>query len=228
MIIYYDCFSGISGDMNLGAMVDLGVDPAYLINELQKLNLSGYSISFTKDQRKGISGTRAHVIIQNEHKHADHTHENHHHENHAHKHHEHERNFAEIRNLIEKSSLNANIQKLSIDIFQKIAEAEAKVHDKPINEIHFHEVGAVDSIVDIVGAAICIDFLKPDKIMASSIELGGGFVTCAHGTFPVPAPATLEILKDIPVKLGAVNKETTTPTGAAIIATLVKIGRAHV
>jgi pyridinium-3,5-bisthiocarboxylic acid mononucleotide nickel chelatase len=221
MILYYDCFSGISGDMNLGAMVDLGVDSSYLINELKKLDLNNYSISFTKDKRKGISGTRAHVIIQNEHKHADHKHENHHHEHHEHKHHNHERNFADIRNLIEKSSLNANIQKLSIDIFQKIAEAEAKVHDKPIDEIHFHEVGAVDSIVDIVGAAICIDFLKPDKIISSSLELGGGFVTCAHGTFPVPAPATLEILKGKPVKLGAVNAETTTPTGAAIIATLV-------
>jgi pyridinium-3,5-bisthiocarboxylic acid mononucleotide nickel chelatase len=209
-ILYYDCFSGISGDMNLGAMIDLGIDASYVISELQKLNLSGYTISFTKDQRKGITGTRANILIEHEHGHQ------HNHETHVHG-----RNLSDIKLLIEKSSLDNEVKKMSIKIFTKIGEAEAHVHGKHINEIHFHEVGAVDSIVDIVGAAICINYLKPDQIIASPVELGGGIVTCAHGTFPVPAPATFEILKNKPVKLGAVQVETTTPTGAAILATLV-------
>jgi pyridinium-3,5-bisthiocarboxylic acid mononucleotide nickel chelatase len=242
-ILYYDCFSGISGDMNMAALVDLGVDKTYLVDELRKLNLGGYTISFVPDQRKGITGTRADVNITNDsHDHGhDHGHSHgHEHSHQEHKHftfdalksltrkhphhehiHQHDRDFADIRKLIMDSTLNENVKNISIQIFQKIAEAEAHVHGKPIDEIHFHEVGAVDSIVDIVGAAICIDFLKPDKIISSPVQLGGGTVKCAHGTFPVPAPATLEILKDKPVKLGAVQVETTTPTGAAIIATLV-------
>jgi uncharacterized protein (TIGR00299 family) protein len=226
MILYYDCFSGISGDMNLGAMVDLGVEPSYLINELQKLKLSGYSLSFTKDQRKGITGTRANVLIQNTHGRANYTlaaqsQIDHNYIKLNNGNHTHGRNFGDICQLINKSPLDPFVQNLSIEIFTKIAEAEAKIHGKTIDEVHFHEVGAVDSIVDIVGAAICINYLKPDKIIASPVELGGGFVNCAHGTFPVPAPATLEILKNKPVKFGAVNAETTTPTGAAIIAALV-------
>jgi len=109
-------------------------------------------------------------------------------------------------------------KKLSLAIFMKVAEAEGKVHGKPLYEVHFHEVGAVDSIVDIVGAAVCLDYLKVDKVMASSVQLGGGFVKCAHGIIPIPAPATVEILKNIPVKSGKVPFETTTPTGAAILA----------
>jgi pyridinium-3,5-bisthiocarboxylic acid mononucleotide nickel chelatase len=231
-ILYYDCFSGISGDMNLGAMIDLGVDPAYLISELEKLQLDGYSLSFITDQRKGITGTRAIVKLTNpSHSQSNgpsanniaafpktfesgkfqinHTHGN-----------EHGRNFADIKLIIENSSLSDKVQSLSLDIFTRVAVAEAKIHGKSIDEVHFHEVGAIDSIVDIIGAAICIDFLKPDKIMCSPLELGGGMVKCAHGTFPVPAPATAEILKNIPVKMGAVGVETTTPTGAAIIAAL--------
>ncbi len=242
-ILYYDCFSGISGDMNLAAMVDLGVDKQYLIDELQKLHVSGYSIHFENDQRKGIFGTRADVILEN-------TDGNHHHHNHNEQHshdhttkhqvynsqisvtnlkpdpqntihtHDHNRNFSDIKLLIERSSLSNKVKEISVEIFRKIAVAEAHIHGKTIDEIHFHEVGAIDSIIDIVGAAICFDYLKPDKIISSAIQLGGGFVVCAHGTFPVPAPATLEILKSIPVKMGAVQVETTTPTGAAIIATL--------
>lgn len=229
-ILYYDCFSGISGDMNMAAMIDLGVDQSYLINELKKLELSGYSISFTKDQRKGITGTRADVIIlENEgqkqitktfsfdglksvpHKQPQHNHQTLHED----------RNFKDIRKLILDSSLNENVKKISIDIFQKVAEAEAHVHGKSTEEVHFHEVGAIDSIVDIVAAAICIDYLKPEKIICSPVQLGGGMIKCAHGMFPVPAPATAEILKGKPVKLGAVEVETTTPTGAAILAVLV-------
>ena len=225
-ILYYDCFSGISGDMNLAALVDLGVDQSYLIKELEKLDVQGYSISFSSDQRKGITGTRADVVLTDNtgrrsfqfdglralSQKQQHLHNDEHHQS---------RNYADIRKLINNSQLNDNVKKISIDIFHKVAEAEAHVHGKSIDEVHFHEVGAVDSIVDIVGAAICIDFLKPDKIVSSPIQLGGGMVKCAHGTFPVPAPATAEILKGKPVKLGAVLVETTTPTGAAILAALV-------
>ena len=137
--------------------------------------------------------------------------------NNNHSHHEH-RNLKDIEEIIDCSELSSKVKELSMKMFMKVAEAEAKVHGKPLYEVHFHEVGAVDSIVDIVGAAICLSHLNVDKIMSSSIELGGGFVKCAHGIIPVPAPATVEILKGIPVKLGAVPFETTTPTGAAILA----------
>lgn len=202
--------------MNLAAMIDLGVDKEYLSGELDKLNVSGYKIEIKNGLKQGISGTQ--VFVHLEHQHGEHGHKDH---NHHHQHHHHEnRNLEDIRKIILNSGLNENVKNLSLKMFQKIAEAEAKIHNKTINEVHFHEVGAIDSIVDIVGAAICIDYLKPDKIISSSVELGGGFVTCAHGTFPVPAPATVEILKGIPVKSGVVKHETTTPTGAAILATI--------
>lgn len=237
-ILYYDCFSGISGDMNLAAMVDLGVDQKYLLNELKKLKVEGYSISFVVDQRKGITGTRADVLLADEHTHNHFGHEHSHEHNHSHDQkqtsfsfnnlkavfqphaHTHDRNFTNICQMIWESTLNENVKNISIEIFRKIAVAEGHIHGKPLDEVHFHEVGAVDSIVDIVGAAICVDFLQPDKIISSPVQLGGGMVKCAHGTFPVPAPATLEIMKDKPVKVGAVQVETTTPTGAAIITTL--------
>lgn len=208
-ILYYDCFSGISGDMNLGAMVDLGVDPAYLAGELSKLGVdSEYEISIKKDIKKGITGTKVDVILK----------EHHHHHEHEHKHEHHHRHLKDIEQIINGSSLNVRVKKTSLDIFMKVAEAEAKVHGKSIQEVHFHEVGAIDSIVDIVGAAIALDYLKVDKVMASPVQVGGGFVKCAHGLIPVPAPATVEILKDIPIKSGLVPFETTTPTGAAILA----------
>ncbi len=200
-ILYYDCFSGICGDMNLGALIDIGVDKDYLIGELKKLNIEPFELRIMTSGKKGIHGTKADVII--------------------HQHSHHHRNMKDIEQIIQSSSLSDNIKKISIDIFTKIAEAEAKVHMQPIDKIHFHEVGALDSIIDIVGAAICFDFLKPDRIMSSAVELGGGFVQCAHGLLPVPAPATVEILKNIPVKSGIVPFETTTPTGAAILATMV-------
>jgi pyridinium-3,5-bisthiocarboxylic acid mononucleotide nickel chelatase len=227
-ILYYDCFSGISGDMNLGALVDLGVPREYVISELKKLNLEGFQLEFTADLKMGISGTKATVNIEHRdspdtkhyHEHQAHIHEHSHKEKQEHKHpkpdHEH-RNLEDIRKIILGSSLNTFIKEKSLKIFQEIAVAEAKIHAKSINEIHFHEVGAIDSIIDIVGAAVCIDYLKPEKILCSTVELGGGFVQCAHGIFPVPAPATSEILKNIPVKKGTVSNETTTPTGAAIL-----------
>lgn len=211
-ILYYDCFSGISGDMNLGALIDAGVPSDYLIKELEKLNVQGYRLHISSALKMGISGTRAHVDLKDKGQHQKgHTH------SHSHpQHHEH-RNLQAIKKIISNSSLNQTIKEKSIAIFEEIARAEAKIHAKSIDEIHFHEVGAIDSIVDIVGAAICIDYLKPEKILSSTVELGGGFVHCTHGVFPVPAPATAEILTDIPVKKGTVDKETTTPTGAAIL-----------
>ncbi len=212
-VLYYDCFSGISGDMHLGAMIDLGVDPEFLVDQLHKLDLSGYELKISRDERKGISGTKVDVVLDgNPH---DHHHDHHHGQHHGQHHH---RNLKDISRIIQNSDLSKAIKDRSIRMFQKLAEAEGKIHNKPVQEVHFHEVGAVDSIVDIVGAAICIEKIAPDMIMSSAVELGGGFVKCEHGTFPVPAPATAEILTDVPVKSGAAPYETTTPTGALILA----------
>jgi uncharacterized protein (TIGR00299 family) protein len=201
-ILFYDCFSGISGDMHLGAMIDLGVDPEHLISQLKLLDLDGYEIRISSDQRKGITGTRVDVVLEEK----------------KSKSHHHHRNLADISSIINDSKLDGRVKVRSLKMFSRLAKAEAKIHGKSIDEIHFHEVGAVDSIVDIVGAAICIEYMKPDKIMASEVQLGGGFVKCAHGTFPVPAPATAEILTGVPVRSGAVQFETCTPTGALILA----------
>lgn len=212
-ILYYDCFCGISGDMNLAALIDLGVPKEYLIEELSKLNLnSEYEIRIENSMKLGITGTRVDVILhENNHQH------NHTHEEHVHTH-DHHRNLSNIEEIINSSNLSNKVKKISLDIFMKVAEAEAKVHGKDLYEVHFHEVGAIDSIVDIVGAAICLDYLNVDKIIASPVQAGGGFVKCAHGLMPVPAPATAEILKNIPMNTGIVQFETTTPTGAAILA----------
>ena len=264
-ILYYDCFCGISGDMNLAALIDLGVPKEYLMQELAKLNLnSEYEVKIERSAKLGITGTRADVTLNNElshkthiseqtlhnHEHSEHIHDhalnhehthehNHgnfefnsgekcHHEhqhdeaNHSHEHsHDHEhhhRNLKDIEEIINSSELSDKVKKLSLNMFMRVAEAEAKVHGKTLYEVHFHEVGAIDSIVDMVGAAICLDYLNVDKIMASPVQVGGGFVKCAHGLMPVPAPATVEILKNIPMNTGIVQFETTTPTGAAILA----------
>lgn len=213
--LYYDCFCGISGDMNLAAFLDLGVPKDYLLGELSKLNLdSEYDIKIEKCEKLGITGVKVDVILKNdehngkyEHNHVD-----------SYKNHQHHRNLKDIEIIINSSTLNDKVKKLSMDMFIKVAEAEAKVHGKTLYEVHFHEVGAIDSIIDIVGAAICLDYLKVDKIIASPVQVGGGFVKCAHGVMPVPAPATAEILKNIPINTGIVQFETTTPTGAAILA----------
>ena len=227
-ILYYDCFCGISGDMNLGALLDLGLDEVHLRCELEKLGLEdAYELQIRRDQKQGIGGVRVDVVLTEDggagHKH---DHETAHphigetggsHEHHHHHHNEH-RTFRDIEQLIGSSALSPAVKEHSRKIFRKIAEAEGKVHQKDLYEVHFHEVGAVDSIVDIVGAAIAMDYFKADQIICSTVQLGGGFVHCAHGTIPVPAPATVEILQGIPVKAGIVPFETTTPTGAAILA----------
>jgi len=228
-ILYYDCFCGISGDMNLGAMIDLGIDPDYLKAELLKLNLQDeYHLEIYKSSKNGIGGTRVDVVLTPE-KTKDsvvltkkliiNTHEYMHHE-HKKNHH---RNLKEIEQIIQESELDEKIKERSLKMFRKVAEAEAKVHQKDLYEVHFHEVGATDSIIDFVGAAIALEKLQVDKIMASTVQLGGGFVSCAHGMIPVPAPATVELLQGIPVAKGVVAAETTTPTGAAILAANVDI-----
>lgn len=201
-ILYYDCFAGISGDMNLGALVDLGVPAEYLESELGKLDIDGFRLEVKADMRKGISGTKVTVVV-------DHP-EN---EKHRHLHH--------IEELISKSTLAEGVKEKALAIFMKVAEAEAKVHNIDIQKVHFHEVGALDSIADIVGAAICQEYLEVDEIHSSPVQLGGGMVKCAHGLMPVPAPATAEIVADIPVKTGLVDYEATTPTGAAILSATV-------
>ncbi len=207
-ILYYDCFAGISGDMNLGVMLDLGVAPDYLLDELKKLDIGKYEIKITKDKRKGITGTRVEVAANSD-------------VCAGHGHHCGERTFKDIVDIISKSDLSAKVKSISLNIFERIAEAEGKIHGCRKDDVHFHEVGAVDSIVDIVGAAVCLDYLRLERIVSSPVELGGGFVRCHHGILPVPAPATVEILRGILVKSGAVPFETTTPTGAAILAATV-------
>lgn len=199
-VLCYDCFSGISGDMNLGAMLDLGIEESYLKSELDKLNLRGWELKVEKAQKHGIHGTKV-TVKQTKHEHA-------------------HRHLSDIEKIIDGSSLGGDVKELSMKIFRKIAVAEAKVHGIPVEEVHFHEVGAIDSIVDITGAAICFAALKPDAVFVSEIELGSGFVKCDHGNLPVPAPATAEIVKGMPVRTGGVGFEATTPTGAAILSAL--------
>ena len=207
IILYYDCFAGISGDMNLAAMIDLGVDRAHLSQELSRLKLEQeFTLNVTQSEKMGIGGTKVLVNLKNQRL-----------KNHPASH----RNLKTIEKIIDDSDLDRAVKITSKEIFRHVALAEAKVHRKDLKDIHFHEVGATDSIVDIVGAAICYHHLKVDRVMARPIELGRGVVTCAHGFLPVPAPATAEIVKDIPTTFGSVNGEATTPTGAAILKTLV-------
>lgn len=245
-ILYYDCFAGISGDMNLAAMLDLGVEPDHLRHELTKLGLDReFALHVTQDARHGIHGTRVDVVLRDQAPSHDHApghghiqghgpaHEHGHEHAHDHGPHDHgdaghdhhlghapHRNLAAIEAIVAASALAPAVKATSLAIFRKVAEAEARVHAKPVDEVHFHEVGATDSIVDIVGAAICYHRLGVDAVWSSPVELGGGFVRCAHGLIPVPAPATVELLHGIPTTRGAVRAETATPTGAAILATL--------
>ncbi|MGI6585833.1 MAG: nickel pincer cofactor biosynthesis protein LarC [Gracilibacteraceae bacterium] len=198
-ILYFDCFSGISGDMAVGALLDAGADEKVLLEGLKQLKADGYRISIEKKLKNGISGTDFSVLLEDQH-------------NHEHVH----RNMGDIERIINDSGLNERVRKLSIRMFRLVAEAEGRIHGKPAEEVHFHEVGAIDSIIDIVGTAICIDNLAADRIVFSSLPLSKGFVKCQHGVFPLPAPATLEILKGVPVYFTDVNFELVTPTGAAI------------
>lgn len=227
-IAYFDTFAGIAGDMVLGAFVSTGVDPKQLMSELSKLNLGNVELRAENIVRSGITATKVSVIVSGEveevtdlgpnvHKHS-HTHSKPHQESHSHG-----RSYLEIKYLIENSSLSDFVKSKSLAVFQKLAEAESKIHDTTPDKIHFHEVGAVDSIVDIVGSAICLESAGIESVFTSPIRLGsGGYIEAQHGVLPVPAPASVEILKGYPVVFSDIPHEMTTPTGAAIVSALSK------
>jgi len=229
--LHFDCFAGISGDMTLGALVDLGVPPGKLTAELGKLNVRGWRLRFAREESNGIAGTRAIVEIEDEDEleHGEHGHHHEHggygcgHEQHGHEcgGHDSRRRWSDIKRLIEDSELSGGAKRTALKIFTRIAEAEAEVHNVKVEDVEFHEVGALDSIIDITGTAVCLDILKPERITAGEIELGGGTVKCVHGVLPVPAPATLLLCRGLPVKTGGFPAEMTTPTGAAILAACV-------
>lgn len=209
-ILYFDCSSGISGNMTLGALLEVLGDKDYLIGELKKLNIDEYDLEISKKIKCGIVGTYVDVKIKdNDHDH--HDHEHHHH-----------RNLDDVNKIIDNSNLSISVKDLAKRIFLKVAKAESIVHQKPLNEVHFHEVGAIDSIIDIVGTAILIDKIKPDVIYSSVVNDGHGFINCAHGLMSVPVPATTEIFRSSKVKFRQIDIDTelVTPTGAAIIAEL--------
>ena len=220
--LYFDCSSGISGNMTLGALLEIVGDEKYFLDELKKLNVDGYEIKISKKTKNGITGTYVDVILENEHDHEEHHHD--HHDHHAHHHHHEHRNLNDVNEIIDRSSIDEKSKDLAKRIFLRVAKAESKVHNKPIEEVHFHEVGAIDSIVDIVGTAILINKINPDLILSSIVNDGYGFIECAHGVIAVPVPATSEIFASSNVKQRQIDIDTelVTPTGAAIIAELAK------
>jgi hypothetical protein len=243
-IAYLDCFSGISGDMFLGALIDAGVAPEIFQRAVEALGVEA-TLEISRVNRSGISATKVDVIVNGEkdaprspkppsaHEHSyshtdDHPHrhehaQEHHHEHRPHIHeHQHGRGLVEIREIIRKAALNESARKTAIAIFEQLGAAEAKIHNIPAEQIHFHEVGAVDALVDITCAAVGAEALGVDEIACSPLNVGGGTVTCAHGTFPVPAPATVELLAGAPVYSSGLEAELVTPTGAAIVRTLAK------
>ncbi len=224
--LYLDLFSGISGDMFIGALLDLGVDADRLERELEKLKLDGYHLHVARKLKSGIEGVKFDVHLSEDHEHH-HPHERHHAtrkrqyatrtDHHDHPHH---RSFGEIQRLISRSKLSPWVKQKSIAVFRRIAEAEGKIHGMAADEVHFHEVGAVDSLVDIVGASVALALLGQPRVLASPVVEGTGWVDCAHGRFPVPTPATLAILgaRGIGVTQCDEPNELVTPTGAALLA----------
>jgi len=194
--LYFDCFAGASGDMILGAMVGAGVDGEFLRQQLSLLRVSGFSIDFETVNRSGLSATYARVQTAHEHMH---------------------RSLADIKEIIHGSDLSDSVKQRAVQIFTRLGEAEARVHNEPIEKVHFHEVGALDAIVDVVGAAICFDALQIDRFISSPLHVGSGMVKMAHGQFPVPPPAVTELLKGVPFYATEIKGELLTPTGAAII-----------
>ena len=248
-IAYLECFSGISGDMFLGALVDAGVSKELLEETVSALDI-GARLEISRVMRCGISATKVDVWVdgkknspreeyregvEKKHGHSqahNHDHSSHEHDGHSHSHagessragapapHEHGRGLTEIRRIISGTSISAGAKKTSIAIFEALGAAEAKIHNTSIEAVHFHEVGAVDAMVDIICAAVGAEALAVDAIICSPLNVGGGTVKCAHGTIPVPAPATVELLQNAPVYSSEVQVELVTPTGAAIVKTL--------
>jgi len=197
--LYFDCFAGASGDMILGALVAAGADKAKLLEQLSLLKVDGFAVDFVTVEKSGLSALHARVQTAHEHKH---------------------RHLSHIRTIIQDSQLSDSVKQRAIAIFTKLAEAEARVHNEPVEHVHFHEVGALDAIVDVVGAAICFDLLEVDHFVCSPIHVGSGTVEMAHGRFPVPPPAVTELLKGVPFYSTDLKGELLTPTGAAIITTV--------
>ena len=245
--IYLDIFSGISGDMFLGALIDLGADFHQIQSELKKLDLGDYHLHVSRQQRSGIAGTKFDVHLEHEHPHDPHGHDGHEHgHEHEHEHaaphpahehgtthehghhgeeeHSHARTFSEIRQSILNSGLSDWVKQKAVAVFQRIAVAEGKIHGHPPEQVHFHEVGAIDSIVDIVGGCIALELLGKPRLLAARVVEGTGWLHCAHGRFPIPAPATLEILSGRAIPIGQCDEphELVTPTGAALLAELVE------
>ncbi|MFJ9382344.1 nickel insertion protein [Peribacillus sp. NPDC101481] len=266
--LYFDCFSGISGDMVIGALIDAGADPVQMEEELKKLNIDEeYNLSWVKVVKNGITSTKFDVFLTSkseqthehshshgqEHRHGheqshghshshgqehSHGHEHNHGQEHNHSHeheqshgHEHNhshvphnhhgsRTYKQIVEAINEANFNESVTNMSLAIFKKIGEAEGHIHGLPLDKVHFHEVGAVDSIIDIIGAAILIDQLGIESVQSSAIPTGFGHIHIDHGIYPVPAPATLEILKGVPIASNDIRSELATPTGAAIAAVL--------
>ncbi|MDD2190300.1 MAG: nickel pincer cofactor biosynthesis protein LarC [Eubacteriales bacterium] len=227
-ILYFDCFSGISGDMCLGALIDIGLDSDAVMKELNKLGLKGFDIKINKINKYSINGIDVKVTIDGS---GDCVHENHiegyqeshsHEHGHTHRHDEKERNLADISHIIRSSGISQRAKDLTMAVFTEIARAEAAVHGKLIDEIHFHEVGAIDSIVDIAGTAICLDMLKADRIICSPVHEGHGFINCRHGKLPVPVPAVIKMLEnsEIPIVTEDIEAELVTPTGFGILKTV--------
>jgi pyridinium-3,5-bisthiocarboxylic acid mononucleotide nickel chelatase len=243
--LYLDCFAGISGDMTIGALLDCGLDFELLKSELAKLGLEGYELSLERVDRSGISAAKFNVVTarhHHEHQHShshshkhhhgehSHTHEHHHEHHHEHQHghshehshehsHSHEhRPLSAIKQMIAASTLSETVKRRATAIFERIGEAEAKIHGIPVESVHFHEVGAVDSIVDVVGACVGLEALGVGRVVASPLHVGSGTFKCDHGTYPVPGPATAEILRGAPIYSKEIQGELVTPTGAAIVA----------
>lgn len=199
--LYLDCFAGISGNMLLGALLDVGMPEKILREELAKLPITEYQLTVEKVSKCGIRATYVNVTLSE---------------------HQHHRHLSDIIDIIDHSALDASVKDKSKKVFMRLAQAEAKVHDTTVDDIHFHEVGAVDAIIDIVGVVFGLHYLDIKEIYASKLHVGNGFVKCSHGLMPVPAPATAELLKGIPYYNGEIARELVTPTGAALLSTLAK------
>jgi uncharacterized protein (TIGR00299 family) protein len=197
--LYFDCFAGASGNMILGALIALGIDENELIEQIKLLNIADFSIEFTVKDKSGISAVHADVKVPHEHVH---------------------RHLHSIEKIINDSNFSEKVKKLSIEIFTNLAEAEAKIHGIDVKKVHFHEVGAMDAIIDVVGACIGFEMLGVEKFVCSKIHVGSGFAKMAHGKFPIPPPAVAELLKGAPIYSTEIEGELITPTGAAIIATV--------
>ncbi len=198
-VAFFDCFSGICGDMILGALFDLGLDVTYFKNEIKKLAISGYNIEVNDIEKNHIKAKDVKIAVIEKQPH---------------------RSYQEIKEMIQESGLDEEIKKLSQKIFLKLAKVEGKIHNIDYEQVHFHEVGAIDSIIDIVGSVIGIKKLGIDHIYCSPLPLGTGFIKCSHGVIPIPAPATIELLKNVPVYQTDRMQELVTPTGAAVISTI--------